>query len=202
MPTIQVLRPNVTREEALQQFSRGLPGWLRRARLGPLRLLADVYIPFYLFQIDISNRMRTESRVLGIDAISGSLDPYEFTRADATALSRIETNNSLAPRLAANEINKVCVEKIRRILFNRGFFRLQHPAIAASFTSKTWWVPYWVAFHGVEQNVSLSVIDAVRRRLEGAKVRTLLKDWLQKECPLVAEGRTQALPSERALPAR
>jgi len=144
-----------------------------------VRFLADVYIPFYLFQIDITNRGRTESRVLGIDAVSGSLDPYDFDLADSTTVLQIETNNSIAPGLSANEVSTVCVEKVRRILFNRGFFRLQHPAIAASFTFRTWWVPYWVAFHGVKRNVSLSVIDAVRRRFEGAKVRTLLKDWLQ-----------------------
>jgi hypothetical protein len=201
MPTIQVLRPNVTREEALQQFSRGLPGWLRHATLGPLRLLADVYIPFYLFQVEITNGMRTETRMLGVDAISGLLDPYEFTLADTTVLLQLESNNSLAPRLAANEINKVCVEKARRVLFNRGFFKLQHPRIAASYTSRTWWVPYWVAFHGTDRNLSLSVIDAVRRKFEGAKVRTLLRDWLQKECPLAAHDRAQS-SGERALPAR
>ena len=70
---------------------------------------------------------------------------------------------------------------------------MQHPSIAASYASKTWWVPYWVAFHGEDSRVSLSVIDAVRRRVEGAKVRALLKDWLQEEYPAAEEDHGPAV---------
>src|SRR5690242_16713660 len=133
MPTLQVLRTNVTREEAIQQFSGGLSGWLRRATLGPLRLLADVYVPLHLFRIDITNRRRTETRVLGIDAIIGSLDLYEFNGADSAKLTLIDSNNFLPPRLNENQAAQLCIEKTRRILFNRGFFRMQHPSIAATY---------------------------------------------------------------------
>ena len=193
MPTLQVLRPNVTREEASEQFSRGLPGWLRRATQGPLRLLADVYVPFYLFRIEITNGRRTEARVMGIDAIVGSLDPYEFDDSDSAQLTLIDSSNFLPPRLPENQAAQQCVEKVRRILFNRGFFRMQHPSVAASYACKIWWVPYWVAFYGKDSALSLSVIDAVRRRFEGAKVRALLKDWLQEECPAAAEDHGPAV---------
>lgn len=187
MPTIQTLRPNVTREEAIRQFSRGLPGWLRRAAFGPLRLLADVYLPFHLFQVDITNGGRAERRLLGVEAITGSLDPYDFERApDSAKLVLIDTHNSLAPRLDEKRAAQLAIEKTRRILFSRGFFRMRDLKISATYTSETWYMPYWVGFQGANSKASLSVIDAVRRRFEGAKVRRLLQDWLDEDYPVFA----------------
>jgi hypothetical protein len=182
MPTIHTLRPNVTREEAIQQLSYGLPGWLRRTTLGPLRLLADVYIPFHLFRIDISNRGRAETRFLGVEAVTGSLDPYQFERIpDSATVVLIDTHNSLEPRLNEKLGARLSIEKTRRLLFDRGFFRMRDLKITATYTSETLYVPYWVGFHGSSSRASLSVIDAIRRRVEGVKVRTLLQDWLQQD---------------------
>jgi hypothetical protein len=206
MPTIHTLKPNVTREQAIRQFSSGLPGWLRHATLGPLRLLAVVYIPFRLFQIDITNHGHTETRLLGVDAITGSLDPYDFERErDSTKLILIGTRNSLAPRLNERCAAQMAVDKTRRILFSRGFFRMRALKIVATYASETWYVPYWVAFHGANSKASVSVIDAVRRRFEGAKVRTLLQDWLNEDWPVLVDidaraGSARATPSLEAYP--
>jgi hypothetical protein len=182
MPTIHTLRPNVSREEAILHFSGGLPGWLRRTTLGPLRLLADVYIPFHLFRIDISNRGRAETRFLGVEAVTGSLDPYQFERIpDSAAAVLIDTHNSLEPRLNEKRAAQLSIEKTRRLLFDRGFFRMRDLQITATYTSETLYVPYWVGFHGSSSRARLSVIDAIRRRIEGIKVRTLLQDWLQQD---------------------
>jgi hypothetical protein len=40
------------------------------------------------------------------------------------------------------------------------------------------YVPYWVGFRGRGVRARLAVIDAVRRKPEGAKVRQLLRAWL------------------------
>jgi hypothetical protein len=40
------------------------------------------------------------------------------------------------------------------------------------------YVPYWVGFRGRGSRARLAVIDAVRRKPEGAKVRQLLRTWL------------------------
>ena len=55
MARIRSLRPNVTREEASEQFSSGMFDFLRETTFGPLRSVADFYIPFRLFQIEILN---------------------------------------------------------------------------------------------------------------------------------------------------
>ncbi len=40
------------------------------------------------------------------------------------------------------------------------------------------YIPYWVGFRGRGIRARLAVIDAVRRKPEGAKVRQLLQAWL------------------------
>ena len=49
MARIRSLRPNVTREEAMEQFSSGVLDFLRETAFGPLRSVAEFYIPFQLF---------------------------------------------------------------------------------------------------------------------------------------------------------
>jgi hypothetical protein len=183
MLTIQTLRPNVTREEAIQHFSCGLPRWLRRAALGPVRLLADVYIPFHLFRIDITNSGRVETRVLGVEAVTGSLDPYDFGQGlDAATLVCVDTRNSLEPRLNEGQTARLSIDKTRRVLFSRGFFRMRNLKITTTAIPETLYVPYWVGFQGTNSTASLSVIDAIRRKFEGVKVRRLLQDWLREDC--------------------
>ena len=46
MARIRSLRPNVTREEATAHFSSGMLDFLRETTFGPLRSVADFYIPF------------------------------------------------------------------------------------------------------------------------------------------------------------
>jgi len=79
MTRIQSLRPNVTREEAVQQFSGGAHGRLREVWSGPVRSVADFYIPFRIFEVEISNGGKKDRRILGLDAVTGSLDPITLT---------------------------------------------------------------------------------------------------------------------------
>jgi len=39
-------------------------------------------------------------------------------------------------------------------------------------------VPYWIGFFGHGERAHVVVLDAVRRRLEGAKARALFEEWL------------------------
>ena len=79
MARIRSLKPNVTRDEATEQFSRDrVLGLLRNAAFGPLRSVAEFYIPFHLFQVEVVNRGRRDLRIFGLDAVNGSLDLYHF----------------------------------------------------------------------------------------------------------------------------
>src|ERR1041385_3271364 len=100
MTRILILRPNVTREEAVRQFSGGLSGRLRELRSGPLRSVADFYIPFRVFEVEINNAGKKDCRILGLDAVSGSLDPYYFEHLPSSCeVEDLETRNCVAANL-------------------------------------------------------------------------------------------------------
>jgi len=42
-------------------------------------------------------------------------------------------------------------------------------------------VPYWLGFRGSGNDARVSVIDAVRRRPEGAKLRRLVEHWIASQ---------------------
>ncbi|MGE5735254.1 MAG: hypothetical protein ACM34E_09210 [Acidobacteriota bacterium] len=179
MPRIRSLRLNVSREEALEQFTQGIPGIFRSAALGPVRSVADFYVPFGLFQVTIWNAGRHDNQVLGLDSVSGSLDLYHFEHIpDSSELLSIDTRNCPPARLDVDRARDLVVEKVRRMLFQKGCFRMRNLRIEAAPLAGEICIPYWVAFRGRRTRLYISVIDAVRRKPEGAKVRQLLQAWL------------------------
>jgi len=45
-------------------------------------------------------------------------------------------------------------------------------------------IPYWLGFRGSNNHVRIAVIDAIRRRFEGAKMRRLVETWLLSNKPV------------------
>lgn len=179
MPRIRTLRPNVTREEAIEQLSGGVVGTLRSLLQGPIRSVADFYIPFILFQVTITNAGKSETQILGLDSVSGSLDLYYFEKLpDSSQLISTDTRNCPQPQLDPERGREIVGEKVRRLLFQTGFFRMRGLRIHAEALPGEWCVPYWVVFRGRGSRAYLSVLDAVRRKPEGAKVRQVLESWL------------------------
>ncbi|MGE5140676.1 MAG: hypothetical protein ACM3JD_14505 [Rudaea sp.] len=176
--SIRSLKPNVTREDALRHFSGTFPwaNWFH----GPVQSIADLYIPFRLFAVKVVNRGREESHIFGVDAAQGVLDPYEFQTPPAPAdLISLDTRNVLPASLDPREAKALLLAKIQRLVFARGFFRLRDARFDAVEIPGQICVPYWVCFRGVEVQLRVSVLDAVRRRPEGAKVRRLIEEWLR-----------------------
>jgi hypothetical protein len=179
MPRIRSIRPNVTREEALEQFTEGLVGILRSTVSGPVRSVADFYIPFTLFEVTISNAGKQEKQILGLDSVSGSLDLYHFEKIpDSSELVSLDTRNSPSALLDMDRAREMMVDKVRRVLFQKGFFRMRDLHIEAAPLPGELCIPYWVAFRGRGTAARISALDAVRRKPEGAKVRQLLQAWL------------------------
>ncbi len=73
---------------------------------------------------------------------------------------------------------KLSSRKVQRLLFSTGFFRIRNLTILPEPVAGEIYVPYWVGFRGRGVRASFSVMDAVRRKMEGAKVRHLLQAWL------------------------
>lgn len=179
MARIRSLRPNVTREEATEYFSSGMFHLLRDTTFGPLRSVADFYIPFQLFQIEILNGGKRDLRIFGLDAVNGSLDLYSFEQLPGEReVVYLETRNSTEPLLGEAEAKKLVISKVQRLLFSTGFFRVRDLQIKAEPVAGEICIPYWVGFRGRGLRARLAVIDAVRRKPEGAKVRQLLRTWL------------------------
>ena len=179
MSRIRSLKANVTQDEAVAQFSAGILSSFRTLAFGGVRSVADTYIPFRLFQVSVSNRQRQEQQFLALDAVNGTLDLYRFDEIPSPSeVVVLETRNCPPAQLDDAHARELVVEKFRRVLFNRGFFRLGELRITATPLPGEIHVPYWVAFRGNGNRVHLEIIDAVRRRYEGAKVRKLLETWL------------------------
>jgi hypothetical protein len=180
MPRIRVLKPNVTEEEARELFaSQNLWGGIGNLLYGELRSLADFYIPFRIFQVEVLNRGETSRHILGLDSVTGSLDPYHFDQLpDLSELVMKETRNLLPVSLSEEDAQKFMVDKVRRLIFSQGFFRVRNFRISAEPIPGEVYVPYWAGFRGRGGHAHVTVLDAMRRKMEGARVRQMLRQWL------------------------
>src|SRR5271163_4189270 len=99
---IQTLKPNVSQDEALHKFaSAGLGALYRRLRIGPLRRIAGVYVPFSLYRVRYQLGRTSQTRFFAMDAVDGSLDLFEFPGVPGNAqLVELETRNVLRPALS------------------------------------------------------------------------------------------------------
>ena len=180
MTGIRSLKPNVTREEAILQFSSsGLGSVFRNVAFGKLRSIAELYLPFRLFRVQITNRGLTEERLVALDAVAGTLDLFQFDHTPTdTETTFTETRNRATPALDDTSAAELLVAKLRRLLYSRGFFRVRDLHIAATPIDEELYIPYWLGFRGSDGRARVAVIDAVRRRFEGVKVRRLVEAWL------------------------
>jgi hypothetical protein len=179
MPLIRSLRPNVTREQAIEAFSRGAWGTIQASLSGPLRSVAEFYVPFQLYRAQISNAGKRDNRCFGLDAVTGSLDLYHFEQLPTEReIICCQSRNCVEARLEETQALELLRAKLRRMLFNSGFFRLRNLEIHVEPLQGELHVPYWIGFRGRRRYATFVVMDAVRRRVEGAKVRQLLEAWL------------------------
>lgn len=183
--TIRSLRPSLSREEALLQLRRpGLTGLIRSLRDGSLLSVADFYIPFRLYRLKIRNGARTEEKLFGLDSVQGNFDLFSFDSVPQSQdLIDIETRNHPRPCLEEERANQLVIEKVRRIIFGSGFFRIRDLTLHAEPVPLDLHIPYWLGFCGSKDNLRLVVMDAVRCQIEGAKVRNFIHEWLLASTP-------------------
>ena len=180
MKPIRSLKPNVTREQAILQFSStGLPRMYRNLAYGHLRSVAELYLPFRMFRVRIENRGREEERLIALDTVSGALDPYQFDHIPTeTETVLVASRNHPPAQLEDAAVSELLIAKLRRLLYNRGFFHMQKLQIHATALDQELYIPYWLGFRGANSQARVAVIDAVRRRFEGAKMRRLVESWI------------------------
>lgn len=182
MTKIRSLKPNVTREQALTHFTAGALNRAADATRGRVRSIAELYIPYRVFQVKVISGGREENHILALETVQGVLDLYQFSSIPGDRdLIALETRNVLPAALDASAAEERMMSKVRHMIFARGFFKLRDLRIEAMALPGEVCVPYWVCFRGSGNRVHLAVLDAVRRRPEGARVRQLVEDWLRSD---------------------
>jgi hypothetical protein len=180
------VRPNVSRDEALDIFSRGnFSTMFWRLRNGRLQTIADAYVPYRFFRVQMTGRSASLTHIYAIDSVDGSLDPYEFeTLPDNGSMSRVETRNYMGASLSEDQSETLLREKVLRMIFQKGFFKVRTPQLKLESLSTEIYLPYWIGFYGRtghqsrDGRLQCRIIDAVRRRIEGAKARVFFEAWL------------------------
>jgi len=118
-------------------------------------------------------------RLFAIDAVDGSLDLFEFPRIPVEReLQALEGRNRLTAALTEERAAELLRDKVLRVIFQQGFFKIRDARIEITPVGCELHLPYWLGFHERDGSVRCRVMDAVRRRIEGAKVRNLLQTWL------------------------
>ena len=159
--------------------SGGISESLQNFIFGPLRSVADFYIPFRIYQVEIENRGEKTFHIFGLDAVTGTLDLHTWEALpDESKTSLLDTRNRLPVALTEEDAQRIITHKVRRLIFMQGFFRTSNFRITAELVPGEIYIPYWAAFRGHGIRASMSVLDAVRRKMEGSRVREMLKNWL------------------------
>lgn len=174
---IRALKPNVTQEEAVRAFSgTGVSALYWRMRSGPLRRIADAYVPYFLFRAKYAG---APARLFAIDAVDGSLDLFEFPRIPVEReLLELDGRNRLKASLTEERAAEILRDKALRVIFQQGFFKLREVHLEITSAGCTLHLPYWLGFHERDGAVRCRVLDAVRRRMEGAKACAFFEQWL------------------------
>ena len=174
---IRALKPNVTQEEAVRAFSgAGVSALYWRMRSGPLRRVAVAYVPCFLYRV---KRAGALAHLFAIDAVDGSLDLFEFPRVpEERELLAINGRNRLEATLAEERAAELLRDKVLRVIFQQGFFKLRDARLEIAPVCRGLHLPYWLGFHERNGAVHCRVMDAVRRRIEGAKASAFFEQWL------------------------
>jgi hypothetical protein len=180
LTAIRTLKPNVTQEEAVRGFRSGVfSGVYWRIRSGPLQRIADAYVPFWVHQVRYEIGRARKTRFFAIDAVHGALDLFEFPRVPADEdLVTVQTRNQLMPSLQPQAAEELLRTKVLRVIFQQGFFKLRALKVEIERMPIELHLPYWLAFYGSNGTAKCRVMDAVRRRIEGAKASSFFEEWL------------------------
>jgi len=167
-------------DEALRTFRTPGPSSLFwRFRMGPLQKIAEAYVPFRLYRIRYFMNKEKMQRIFAMDAVNGSLDLFEFrTPPQEEEMVTVQTRNCLSAALEEEQALQILRDKVLRIIFQQGFFKLRSASLELEALPGEIYLLYWLAFYGPSNALRCRVMDAVRRRLEGAKAATFFEQWL------------------------
>src|ERR1700676_1893830 len=129
--SIVALRPNVTQEDAVREFSsRGLSSMYWRMTAGRLQRIAEAYVPYQFYEVSYVMARAPQTRWFAMDAVDGSLDLFEFPQLPSRQqLVTMDTRNRVEPSLSANGADELLREKALRVVFRQGFFKVREASL-------------------------------------------------------------------------
>jgi hypothetical protein len=177
MALIQSLVPRIPREEAVKLLRPGILACTFGT--GPLRQVAKVFVPIHLFRVGVESGSARRTQLLASDAVTGTLDLYGFDQLPgANELTAVESKNCIPSLLDVDRGRELVTERVRRMTYHGGFFRLRGLKIVCERIPVSLYMPYWLGFFGTSEQASLTALNAVRGCVEGAKARSLFFDWI------------------------
>jgi hypothetical protein len=177
------VRGSLTFDQAKRAFGQGgsrVSRTFTSMRRGCLRSIAEVYVPYHLFEVSISDGERRQSSYFALDAVTGALDVHRFDDRPEN-IELVHSRNRVPAAIDADDAWPVLVGKLQRALFQTGFFRLRDPRVSGRIEQSNLHMPYWLGFYEAGRRVRVRALDGVRGRFEGGKARTLFESWLTDE---------------------
>src|ERR1700681_4858448 len=178
--SIVALRPNVTQADAVREFShRGLSSMYWRMTAGRLQRIAEAYVPYQFYEVSYVMARAPPTRLFAMDAVDGSLDLFLFSPpARRKQLVTMDTRNRVEQSLSPGAADELLREKALRVIFQQGFFKVREASLNFCRKPDIVHLPYWLGFYAIGEMVRCRVMDAVRRRIEGAKASAFFEQWL------------------------
>ena len=178
--SIVALRRNVTQDDAVREFSsRGLSSMYWRMTAGRLQRIAEAYVPYQFYEVSYVMARAQQTRLFAMDAVDGSLDLFEFPQLPSQQqLVTTDTRNRVEASLPAGAAEELLREKALRTIFQQGFFKVREASLNLVRRPDIVHLPYWLGFYSNGEVVRCRVMDAVRRRIEGAKASAFFEQWL------------------------
>jgi hypothetical protein len=178
--SIVALRPNVTQDDAVREFSgRGLSSMYWRMTAGHLQRIAEAYVPYQFYEVSYVMARAPQTRLFAMDVVDGSLDLFEFPQLPSRRqLMTTDTRNRVEPSLSPGAADELLREKALPVVFQQGFFKVSEASLNFCRKPDIVYLPYWLGFYAHRDIVRCRVMDAVRRRIEGAKASAFFEQWL------------------------
>lgn len=172
---ITSIKPNITRAQAVAKFG----GRLNEMRHGRLRIVSDFYIPYRFFQMNWSDGRSSTGTFLAADAVIGKLDLIQFEQLpEQEHCMALDTAMVAEERVNKEEAYRLVREDMTRSIFMKGFFKLNRVNVDIQIAANLH-IPYWVGVYERNDRAHLEIINALRGRFEGAKLREMLTEWFQ-----------------------
>jgi hypothetical protein len=170
---ITLIKPDTSREEAVAKFC----GRFNELRYGRLRIVTDFYIPYRFFQLDWSAGRSSPGAFLAADAVTGKLDLIQFDRLPEEGRRlTLDTAMVAEERINEEEAYRLVRESMTRWIFMKGFFKLSRVDVKIEMAASLH-IPYWIGVYERDGSARIEIVNALRGRLEGAKLREIVTEW-------------------------